>query len=168
MHDKLGPMFTRSFTACTTFTKTCLAHHSFRAAPCIEPNAHASRYFGANVTDPVTNDTSSNALVETNLHPLTNATAPGVATVGAADVNLNLDIQFNVTALDFTVNGVSFVPPTAPVLLQILSGAASATDLLPSGSVYSLPANKVIEISMPGGSVGSPVSALDYPFTRTC
>ena len=53
----------------------------------------------------------------------------------------------------------SFQPPTAPALLQILSGAQAAQDLLPSGSYYSLPPNKVIEISIP-------VSVYDYPETK--
>ena len=100
----------------------------------------------------------SNLLVETNLHPLQNPAAPGIPTPGTADVNLNLDIQFDGTALNFTVNNASFSPPSVPALLQIISGASTAQELLPAGSVYVLPPNKVIEISMPGGSVGSPVS----------
>lgn len=51
----------------------------------------------------------------------------------------------------------TFVPPTLPVMLQVLSGAQAAQDLLPAGSVYSLPPNKVIEISIPGGAPGAPV-----------
>ncbi len=94
--------------------------------------------------------------------PLVNAAAPGVPTPGAADVNLNLAINFDFASLKFTVNGATFQPPTLPVLLQIMSGASTATDLLPAGSVYTLPPNKVIEISMPGGSIGSPVSAIYY------
>jgi iron transport multicopper oxidase len=47
------------------------------------------------------------------------------------------------------MNGASFFPPTLPVILQILSGVQSAQDLLPAGSVYTLPPNKVIEISIP-------------------
>ncbi|PBK61438.1 hypothetical protein ARMSODRAFT_896839, partial [Armillaria solidipes] len=54
----------------------------------------------------------------------------------------------------FTVNGAQFIPPTTPVLLQILSGARDANDLLPEGAVYPLPVNSTIEISMPGGVVG--------------
>lgn len=49
------------------------------------------------------------------------------------------------------MNGVSFVPPTTPVLLQILSGAEDAQSLLPSGSVFPLPRNSVIQVSIPGG-----------------
>jgi iron transport multicopper oxidase len=73
-------------------------------------------------------------------------------------VNINLAILFDFTILKFTINGATFIPPTAPVLLQILSGARTAQDLLPPGDVYVLPPNKVIEISIPGGAIGSPVS----------
>ncbi|KJA22740.1 multicopper oxidase [Hypholoma sublateritium FD-334 SS-4] len=118
-------------------------------------NSAILRYFGAALIDPNTTTTVTTPLVETNLHPLTSPAAPGVATPGAADINLNLALDFDFTSLLFTVNGATFVPPTLPVLLQILNGAA-ATSLLPSGSVYLLPANSVVEISIPGGSVGSP------------
>ncbi|KAJ7125898.1 hypothetical protein C8R44DRAFT_979881 [Mycena epipterygia] len=41
--------------------------------------------------------------------------------------------------------------------IGILSGAISVTDLLPTGSVFMLPANGVVELSIPGGSaVASP------------
>ena len=96
--------------------------------------------------------------METNLHPSCNPAAPGIPRPGAADVNLNLDIQFSFITYNFTINNHSFIPPTAPVLLQILSGAQTAQALLPVGNVYPLPLNKVIEISIPGGSTGSPVS----------
>ncbi|KAJ7617283.1 yellow laccase [Roridomyces roridus] len=101
-------------------------------------------------------ETSTNALVEQNLHPLNGPAVPGQPVPGGADITLNLAIALDFTTFTFTVNGVSFVPPTAPVLLQILSGAQAATDLLPSGSVYVLPPNKVVEISVPGGSPGAP------------
>ncbi|PPQ98001.1 hypothetical protein CVT26_003063 [Gymnopilus dilepis] len=119
-------------------------------------NSAILRYVGAPNSDPTTTSSLSNPLYEPNLHPLTNAAAPGIARHGAADVNINLDIVFNTTELLFTVNNATFIPPTVPVLLQILSGAKTAQELLPPGSVYVLPANKVIEISMPGGAIGSP------------
>jgi len=58
------------------------------------------------------------------------------------------------------MNGVSFVSPTVPVLLQILSGAKHASDLLPAGSVYGLEPNKSVELTIPGGAIGGPVSIL--------
>ena len=123
-------------------------------------NSAILRYAGAAIAEPTTMHTLTNPLVETNLHPLDNPAPPGIPTPGAADVNLNLDIEFAGSAsnFSFTVNNASFVPPSVPVLLQIISGASTAQSILPSGSVYVLPPNKVIEISMPGGSAGSPVS----------
>jgi iron transport multicopper oxidase len=122
-------------------------------------NSAILRYHGSNATaDPTTNQTTDViALVESNLVPLTNPAAPGTPEVGGADVLLNLNLGFNASALDFTINGVTFTPPSVPVLLQILSGKVAATDLLPSGSVYSLPPNKVVELSMPAGIPGGPV-----------
>ncbi|KAJ7084221.1 hypothetical protein C8R44DRAFT_894193 [Mycena epipterygia] len=46
----------------------------------------------------------------------------------------------------------SFTPPTVPVL-QILSSTTSATDLLP---MFTLPANGVVELSIPGRNAGVP------------
>lgn len=123
-------------------------------------NSAILRYKGAPDADPITTSNASTPLLETNLHPLSNPAAPGVPSPGAADVNLNLNILFNISTFKFTVNGATFQPPTVPVLLQILSGAQTAQDLMPAGSIYALPPNKVIEISMPGGSIGSPVSSL--------
>ncbi|KAJ3529376.1 hypothetical protein NMY22_g9023 [Coprinellus aureogranulatus] len=37
-----------------------------------------------------------------------------------------------------------------------MSGAKTAQELLPAGSVYTLPRNKVVELSIPGGSTGQP------------
>lgn len=96
-------------------------------------------------------------MVETNLVPLSNPAAPGVPGQGNADVNLHMNIAF--AGGQFTVNGAHFVPPNSlPVLLQIMSGASTPADLLPAGSVYVLPANKVVEISFTGGGAGQPVS----------
>jgi hypothetical protein len=63
----------------------------------------------------------------------------------------------------FLVNGVVFQPPTVPVLLQILSGAKKASDLLPSGSIYGLEPNKSVELTIPGGALGGPVSVTSLP-----
>ncbi|KAJ7277219.1 laccase [Mycena rebaudengoi] len=120
-------------------------------------NSAILRYVGAAEVDPVTEiTTSTTPLVETDLHPLNPPGVPGLPVSGGADVNLNLVISLDFTSFTFQVNGASYTPPTAPVLLQILSGAQTATDLLPTGSVFVLPPNKVIEISIPGGSPGAP------------
>lgn len=86
-----------------------------------------------------------------------------------------INMVFNFNGSNFFINNASFTPPTVPVLLQILSGAQAAQDLLPSGSVYTLPINKSIELTFPATAnapgaphpfhlhgVGSP-----YAFPRT-
>lgn len=43
------------------------------------------------------------------------------------------------------------------MLLQILSGAKNASDLLPSSSIYGLDANKSVELTIPALAIGGPV-----------
>lgn len=50
----------------------------------------------------------------------------------------------------FDINGISYISPTVPVLLQILSGAKRPQDLLPSEQVFLVPKNKLIEVNIPG------------------
>ncbi|KAG6859902.1 hypothetical protein C0995_002231 [Termitomyces sp. Mi166 len=121
-------------------------------------NSAILRYLDAPNTDPqnTTQPPTLNPLHETNLHPLINPSAPGIPTPGAADLTLNLNIKVDSSKGQFTINGVPFIPPTVPVLLQIMSGAKTPQQLLPPGSVYSLPRNKVVEVSVPGGSIGAP------------
>lgn len=123
-------------------------------------NSAILRYDGAPVAEPTTEQSASVIpLLETNLHPLENPGAPGGAYAGGADVSITLNLGFDQAAGQLLINNVSFVPPSIPVLLQILSGARKATDLLPKGSVYTLPPNKVIEVIIPGrGTVANPVS----------
>lgn len=124
-------------------------------------NSGILRYLGAPNQEPTKSQTpSSNPLLETNLHPLSNPAAPGKPWAGGADEVLNLAFTLDLTTGTFIINGGSFTPPPTPVLLQILSGAHTAQDLLPSNDVYVLPPNKVIEVSIPGGSLGFPVSYL--------
>ncbi|KAF5379393.1 hypothetical protein D9615_006644 [Tricholomella constricta] len=111
------------------------------------------RYAGAPEVDPTTEYVSTKPLKEVNLHALFQPLAPGKPWKGGADVHINIAHTFNFETFHYEMNGKPFIPPTAPVLLQILSGAQAAQDLLPSGSVYSLPPNKVIEISLPGTGI---------------
>ncbi|KAJ6481492.1 laccase [Mycena vitilis] len=120
-------------------------------------NSAILRYVGADEIDPTTTNTTSTApLVETDLHPLVPVAVPGTRVAGGADVAMNLAITLDFTSFTFSVNGNSYTPPTVPVLLQILSGAQTAADLLPTGNVFTLPANSVVELSIPGGSPGAP------------
>ncbi|KAF5362289.1 hypothetical protein D9756_002103 [Leucocoprinus leucothites] len=119
-------------------------------------NSAILRYVFAPNKDPTTTQTpSTKPLRETDLVPRENPGAPGGS--APADVAINLAIAFNPSNFKFTVNGATFTELTSlPVLLQIISGTVSAQDLLPAGSVYTLPRNKVIELTMPGGAPGSP------------
>ncbi|TDL26600.1 Cu-oxidase-domain-containing protein [Rickenella mellea] len=114
-------------------------------------NSAILRYAGAPVADPTSTQTTGGLLNEADLIPLVNPGAPGNPTPGGADVNINLKVGRDAVSHNLTLNGVAFVPPTVPVLLQILSGSVAAGSIMPNGSVLSLPPNKVIEISIPGG-----------------
>ena len=119
-------------------------------------NSAILRYTGAPVADPITNETSAqNPLVETNLHALISPGAPGIPGYGNADINLNLTIS--AVGNEYFVNGVSFQPPTVPVLLQILSGTREPSQLLPNGSVIVLEANKVVELTVLSTDQDGPV-----------
>jgi len=123
-------------------------------------NSAILRYKGApDDADPTSEQTSSVIpLQETDLHMLDRASAavPGKPAPGGVDVALNLRVSFGDEPNTFSINDVQFAPPTVPVLLQILSGARQANQLLPKGSVYELPPNSVVEVSLPGGAPGSP------------
>ncbi|KAG9312150.1 laccase [Chiua virens] len=110
------------------------------------------RYKGAPEQDPTS--TPGPYLLsfdEGKLHPLIDPHAPGIPEIGKADVNIQFAVGTNPSNPTgfMTFNNVSFINPDVPVLLQILSGARHASELLPSGSIYELPLNKVIELSFP-------------------
>lgn len=117
------------------------------------PNTTAIlRYAGAPNADPKNRTTlNSMSLNETNLHALT---PPLTELQRDADIKLDLVVGFNLSRFIFFVNGVQYTSPSIPVLLQILSGAMTASDLLPNGSVYTLPKNKVVEVSFNTDTAG--------------
>ena len=73
---------------------------------------------------------------------------------------INLNIGLDPATGTFTANGQHFVTLNIPVLLQILSKTRTAQELLSAGSSYALPCNKIVQLTIPGGSVGFPVSLL--------
>ncbi|KAI0043602.1 multicopper oxidase [Auriscalpium vulgare] len=120
-------------------------------------NSAILRYAGAPPREPkTTSSTLRLPLVETNLHPLNNARAPGKPVPGGADINILLNITIDPTVTHFVINNATYAPPSVPALLQILSGASAAQDLLPKGSYFGLAPNKVVELSIPGGAFGGP------------
>ncbi|KAG2121859.1 laccase [Suillus clintonianus] len=117
-------------------------------------NSAILRYTGAPQADPITVNTASTSLFETNLHALINPGAPGIPEYGRADINLTLEVT-NSGGI-FSVNNATFKPPNVPVLLQILSGAQDPSQLLPEGSVIVLEANKVVELTLSTTGLSGP------------
>ncbi|TFK71721.1 laccase lcc5 [Pluteus cervinus] len=120
-------------------------------------NSAILRYQGAPASDPTSPEvTRTNVMVEASLAPLVSTPAIGNHQIGDVDVPINLAMGVDFTNGKFTINGATFKPPTVPVLLQILSGQYTPQQLLPSGSVYVLPRNKVVELTIPGLDIGGP------------
>ncbi|KAK0229720.1 laccase 1 AVT [Armillaria nabsnona] len=119
-------------------------------------NSAILRYEGASDAEPTTSKQHDCIpLREVDLHPLESPGAPGLPVPLGADVVLNFTLGFDGGL--FFMNGVRFISPSVPVLLQILSGAQRAQDLLPQGSVFGLPLGKVIEINFFGhDALGDP------------
>ncbi|KAI0747845.1 laccase [Daedaleopsis nitida] len=119
-------------------------------------NSAILRYDGAPPTEPFTMGLPVQRLRETDLRPLTPMPLPGDAVAGGVDKAINFAFSFN--GSNYFMNGASFTPPTVPVLLQIMSGAREASEMLPTGNVYTLPSNATIELSFPASNnaPGSP------------
>ncbi|PAV19801.1 laccase [Pyrrhoderma noxium] len=114
-------------------------------------NSAILRYDGAPASDPNSTAVANPVqLNEADVVPLINPGAPGLPVPGGADINLSMLIGKDPISGNFTMNNVAFIPPSVPVLLQILSGAVSPGSIMPNGSIYYLPPNKVIEVSFPG------------------
>ncbi|KAG1769318.1 hypothetical protein EV702DRAFT_703779 [Suillus placidus] len=84
------------------------------------------------------------ALNETDLHPLY-PPPPILHKEDGVDVDLNLNLQKNGTNFDFLINGIQNTSFSVPVLLQLLSGDITASDLAPNDCVYTLLRDKVLE-----------------------
>ncbi|KAG2067328.1 laccase T2 copper depleted [Suillus decipiens] len=119
-------------------------------------NSAILRYVGAPEADPVDRyTTSTEPLAEQNLRALVDPAAPGVPEPGAADVSINLEGAWD-GQLRFLINGYTYIPPPVPILMQILNGNVDASSLIPTGAVYTLPRNKTVELSIPGGQIQGP------------
>jgi iron transport multicopper oxidase len=106
------------------------------------------RYVGAAAVEPTTTNVPGRKIWDADMHPIAQE-GPGKLGSGPPDVAYNLVISQPNPPL-FDINGISYVSPTLPVLLQILSGAAQPQDFLPSSNILLLPPNSTIDISIPG------------------
>lgn len=120
-------------------------------------NSAILRYKGAPNTEPKSKQQDTrNELMEADLHPMSPSLPLGRPTPDGADLTFNLTLNFDLSSLRFSINNKVFVPPTVPVLLQILSGVRNAHDLFPQGSVFTVERNKVVQINMPSALIGGP------------
>ncbi|KAH8825530.1 laccase precursor [Flagelloscypha sp. PMI_526] len=125
-------------------------------------NSAILRYEGAPNQEPSNTgklDAPKTPLVETDLHPLAKVPVPGKPTPGGADVNVDVHLALDLTGPTgprFTVNNISYSPPTVPVLLQILTGTKDARQLFPQGLVYDVKKGDSVEVRIFGGTEGGP------------
>lgn len=129
-------------------------------------NSAILRYAGAPNEEPVNRTWPLvSPLNETGLQARDNPTVPGLPYPGGADVSINLVGVMNSSTLEYYINGYNYTPPDTPTLLQILSGARGIAALANQGTVYTLPPNKVIEVSFPTQFLNTPVCTF-LPFTQ--
>ncbi|THU89658.1 laccase2 [Dendrothele bispora CBS 962.96] len=107
------------------------------------------RYAGAPDEEPTTTGAATgHKLDDAEMHPIA-AEGPGKLGDGPADRTYVLKItQPNQPFFD--INGISYVSPPVPVLLQIMSGASEATDFLPSEQVFLIEQDEIVDIVIPG------------------
>ncbi|KAJ6540213.1 laccase [Mycena vulgaris] len=111
------------------------------------------RYVGAPEVEPTTVNVPGPKLDDGLMHPIASE-GPGNLGSAPADLALTLNVA-QPTPPFFEINGISYLSPSLPVLLQLLSGASKPQDFLPSEQVILLPSNSIIEINIqidiPGG-----------------
>ncbi|KAJ7890152.1 laccase-1 [Mycena olivaceomarginata] len=123
--------------------------------PINNPNFNASltlailRYVGAPEVEPTTVNVPGAKLDDSLMHPIASE-GPGNLGSGPADYALVLNIT-QPNAPFFDINNISYISPSLPALLQLLSGASKPTDFLPSEQLFLLPPNSIIDITIPGG-----------------
>ncbi|KAJ7904027.1 laccase-2, partial [Mycena leptocephala] len=112
------------------------------------------RYIGAPEVEPTTVDIPGAKYDDALMHPIASE-GPGNLGSKPADKTIVLSITQD-NAPFFDINGISYLSPSLPVLLQLLSGASKPSDFLPSEQLLLLPPNSIVDIAIPG--VG------DHPF----
>ncbi|KAG6919825.1 hypothetical protein DXG01_000330 [Tephrocybe rancida] len=119
-------------------------------------NSGILRYIGAKEVDPITNGISTRPLNEDDLQSLEKPQPPGKPELNGADIVVPIVQTWHEDRQVFDINGVTYESPSVPVLLQILNGTYSASDLMPNGSVYKLKPNSSVELQIHGVDRGGP------------
>jgi iron transport multicopper oxidase len=133
-------------------------------------NSAILRYNGARIAEPTTQSSAgANELVEANMVPTVVVPAPGTHDVEATDVfKLNMNWSLNFNTLEFELDGQEPHLPAVPTLLQIMSGAQAAKDVLLKGQYISIPSNSVVQLSFPGSgpapTTHHPIHLHGHPF----
>ncbi|KAL1743791.1 multicopper oxidase/laccase [Schizophyllum fasciatum] len=124
-------------------------------------NSAILHYEGVSLDDPKTNSSQDRIpLREPDLRALQDPAAPGTPEYGVDVQSVNLTMGFD--GQYFLVNGRPFKGPTTgmpPYLLQILSGAQKAQDLLPQESIVDIKRGSVVEVTIlpdMSGMAGAP------------
>ncbi|KAL0957101.1 hypothetical protein HGRIS_003194 [Hohenbuehelia grisea] len=109
------------------------------------------RYDGAATEDPSTQKQTKGISLPTELGlvPLDAPAQP------PREPDIKINLKFEMIDDRFFVNGHSYVSPSLPMLLQILNGTSPHL-LMPSKNIITLPRNKLVEVSLPGGTYLSP------------
>ncbi|KAJ6466102.1 putative laccase 1d precursor [Mycena vitilis] len=118
--------------------------------PNFDPNLSLAilRYVGAPAVEPTTVDVPGAKLDDSLMHPIASEN-PGNLGSGLPDLAVTLNID-QPNAPFFDINGISYLSPSLPVLLQLLSGASKPSDFIPSEQLILLPPNSIVDISIPG------------------
>jgi FtsP/CotA-like multicopper oxidase with cupredoxin domain len=123
-------------------------------------NSAILRYAGAPTAEPTSQQQSQTIpLDEANLQPAIANPVPGAANLQGADTTFTLELSVDASDLQHTkwfINNHSYVEPTVPVLLQILSGTTDPSQLMPNGSIYYVERNKTVQLNIQTGLIGGP------------
>ncbi|KAF9462321.1 multicopper oxidase-domain-containing protein [Collybia nuda] len=110
------------------------------------------RYRGSKLVEPRTVQENTRLLREQDLVPLISANLGSRTPDVSITLNIGADFEHNL----FLINDKVYTPPPIPVLLQIMNGSVEPFSIMPTGSVIVLPRNKLIAVTVPGGSVFAP------------
>ncbi|KAJ6596282.1 laccase [Mycena vulgaris] len=109
------------------------------------------------LADPVLTATKKKLeLEESNLATLINPGAPG----GSGPADHVIDLKFGTAGPGtWDINGISYVPPTLPRLLNIINGASVASDFAIAENTFILSPDEVVELRIHGSNNG-----ITHPF----
>jgi len=82
-------------------------------------------------------------LVEANLRPLIPSPVP------EADLNITIDLVVTDGKAIWNINGISYLPPKVPTLIQAMDGAVTAAAYNVTENTFVLPPHKTVQVIFP-------------------